>query len=174
MLTQQLMRTGLIKGEQRGREWFFWADESATAQLPPAGRSAGEGLRPRDFEALARRVLSDHYGVTLSPGSVGGVRKEFDFVSSDERIVGDAKYYTRVGGSRLPPAKFSAIAEHVWLLEKTGASIRFLVFGNDRQVPIMWLKRYSNLVSGVTFYFLTDDGRLEELANPRHLGRHES
>lgn len=168
------MVEGLIHGEHRGHKWFFWAAESAVVPPTPSGSTVRRPLTPRGFEVLARRVLSDHYGVTLSPGSVAGVRKEFDFVSGDGRIVGDAKYYTRVGGSRPPPAKFSIIAEHVWLLEKTGASIRFLVFGNDRQVPIMWLERYGKLVSGVAFYFLTHDGRLEELANPRHLGGHES
>ena len=30
----------------------------------------------------------------------------------------------------------------------------------------MWLERYGNLISGVTFYFLSDDGELEELPNP--------
>lgn len=63
----------------------------------------------------------------------------------------------------MPPAKFSIIAEHVWLLEKTGASTMFLVFGNQRGVPVLWLERYGDLVSGITFYFLTDDGKLEQL-----------
>ena len=34
----------------------------------------------------------------------------------------------------------------------------------------MWLERYGNLVSGVTFYFLTDDGELEKLPNPGAVG----
>jgi len=68
-----------------------------------------------------------------------------------------------VYGQRLPPAKFSVIAEHVWLLEKTGAPVPFLVFGHDRQVPALWLDRFGNLVSGVRFYFIADDGRLEEM-----------
>ena len=56
--------------------------------------------------------------------------------------------------------------ETVRLLEKTGASETFLIFGNDRRVPIMWLERYGTLLSDITFYFLTDDGDLEELVNP--------
>jgi hypothetical protein len=94
---------------------------------------------------------------------VPGVPKEWDMVSPDGDIVGDAKYFTLVQGQRLPPAKFSIIAEHVWLLEKTGAPATFLVFGNDRQVPALWLQRYGSLASGVAFYFLTDDGVLELL-----------
>jgi len=51
----------------------------------------------------------------------------------------------------------------VWLLERAGAPTTFLVFGNDRQVPELWLQRYGSLVSAVSFYFLTDDGALELL-----------
>jgi hypothetical protein len=91
------------------------------------------------------------------------VRKQFLFVSPDHQIVGDAKYYTPGRGDALPSAKFATIAEHVWLLEKTGAPTTFLVFGNYREVPAMWLARYGNLVTGVAFYFLADDGRLELL-----------
>jgi hypothetical protein len=55
------------------------------------------------------------------------------------------------------------VDKHVWLLKKTGALAKFLVFGNDRQVPELWLKRFGKLVSGVTFYFLADDAKLEKL-----------
>jgi len=165
-LTQQLMSEGFIHGRQRPREWFFWVGEADSVLVPPASPSPRGRLTSRQFEELAGRKMSDHFGVPLSHGYVGQVHKEFDFVSPGGRIVGDAKYYTRVGGTRWPPAKAAIIAEHVWLLEKTGAPQTFLVFGNDRQVPIMWLKRYGNLVSEVIFYFLADDGGLEKLANP--------
>ena len=88
---------------------------------------------------------------------------EFDMLSPERDIVGDAKYFTLVRGQRLPPARFSIIAEHVWLLEKCAATIRFLVFGNDRQVPKLWLKRYGHVVSEIAFYFHTDEGELEQL-----------
>jgi hypothetical protein len=68
-----------------------------------------------------------------------------------------------VKGKSLPPAKFSIIAEHVWLLEKTKAPQRFLVFGNDRKVPQLWLKKYGNLVNSVKFFFVTEDGNLEQM-----------
>jgi len=68
-----------------------------------------------------------------------------------------------VGGVGLPPAKFSIIGEHVWLLERTGAPVQFLVFGNDRNVPVRWLQRYGHLAPNVVFYFLTDAGVLENL-----------
>jgi hypothetical protein len=73
-----------------------------------------------------------------------------------------------VRGQYLPPAKFSIIAEYVWLLEKTGAPATFSICGNDRHVPELWLQRYGSLVSGVSFYFLTDDGTLEMLKEASH------
>lgn len=173
LLTQELMYSHLIRGEQRGREWTFWADEAHAVQLASPGRASRrdlvtevEGrLAPRAFEDLARAVMSRHFGVPLAPGQVPGVPKEWDMVSASGDIVGDAKYFTLVHGQRLPPAKFSVIAEHVWLLEETGAPMTFLVFGNDRQVPELWLQRYGKLVSGVSFYFLSDDGALEALTD---------
>ena len=94
---------------------------------------------------------------------LAGIRKRFDYVSADQQVIGDAKYYTLVGRERLPPAKFATIAEHVWLLEKTGAPTQFLVFGNDRDVPLRWLERYGALARGVQFFYLSDDGHLEVL-----------
>jgi hypothetical protein len=171
LLTQELMYSHLIRGEQRGREWTFWADEAPAVQLASPGRASRhdlvaeveERLTPRAFEDLARTVMSKHFGTPLAPGQVPGVHKEWDLVSADGDIVGDAKYFTLVRGQRLPPAKFSVIGEHVWLLEKTGSQTAFLVFGNDRNVPELWLQRYGRLVSDVRFYFLADDGALEEL-----------
>jgi hypothetical protein len=174
MLTQELLHSGLIQGEQRGREWFFWADDSLARQLFSPGRASYtrereeiEGiLSPQEFERLAQAVMSRHFGGPLAAGSVPGVSKKFDLTSPDRDIVGDAKYFTLVWGQRLPPAKFSVVAEHVWLLEKTGAPVQFLVFGNDRQVPLLWLERYGELVGSVAFYFLSDDGELELLHEP--------
>jgi len=175
MLTRELMGARLIRGEQRGREWFFWTDESPDVQLTSPGlvptrevlAQAEAQLSPRAFEDLARSVMSVHFGISLAPDRVPGVPKEFDMISPDRSIVGDAKYLPLVRGQRLPPAKFSVIAEHVWLLEKTGAPTTFLVFGNDRQVPLLWLERYGDLTADVDFYFLTDEGELEQLDHPK-------
>ena len=120
-------------------------------------------LTPAAFEARASVVMSLHYGVTFTKGRVGSVHKEFDFVDGSRNVVGDAKYYTLVRGVQLPPAKFSVIAEHVWLLEHTAATDRFLVFGNDRRVPERWLHRFGNLAHGVAFYFLAADSTLHRL-----------
>ncbi len=173
MITRDLMRRGLIRGDREGRTWTFYGVEDPAALLagrarwPRGAEWSGGTMSPAGFEALAGRRLSERYGVALSPGSVSGVHKRFDFVSPDRQVIGDAKYYTLVGGVALPPAKFSIIAEHVWLLEKTRAPSTFLVFGNDRRVPSLWLERYGNLARAVAFYFLTDEGGLDLLTPPR-------
>lgn len=70
-------------------------------------------MTPRTLERLAAGVMTRHFGVPLRPGQVGAVPKRFDLVSPDGRVVGDAKYYTLVGGQRLPPAKFSSASSAV-------------------------------------------------------------
>ena len=167
-LTRRLLREGLIQGEQRRHKWFFWVSERGDERSEPLSQRPSGPVTARQFEALAGRVLSASYQVPLMPRSVGHIPKQFDFVSPDTSIIGDAKYYTR-GGT--PSGKLATICEYVWLLEHTGAAEKFLVFGNDRRVPIMWLDSYGSLLSGVTFYFLTDDGDLEELVNPASEGR---
>jgi len=170
MITQELLRQGRIKGVLSGKEWRFWlADRQESAsqlgQLVRANKLQA-GLTPAEFESVALAAMSKEFGVPLAPGRVPGVPKLFDCVSPDGEIVGDAKSYTLVVGERLPPAKFSIIAEHVWLLEKTGARRKFLVFGNDRRVAEEWLRRYGHLASAVEFFFIDDAGIAERLAVP--------
>ena len=170
MATQDLIAQGRVRGMREGRTWIFYALEGPAVGLglsPPAALSPISYVNAvraaAAFERGARTVLERRFGVSLQPGSVPGVPKLFDFVSSDRDIVGDAKFYTLVGGTGLPPAKFSIIAEHVWLLEKTKAVVQFLVFGNDRSVPELWLARYGPLAGAVGFYFLGDSEKLETL-----------
>lgn len=119
---------------------------------------------PAKFETIVRAAMSKYYKKRLFPGQIPNIHKLFDMVSDDKTIVGDAKYMTMVRGKSLPPAKFSVIAEHVWLLEKTGAIEKFLVFGNDKRVPIEWLRRYGNLIKNVRFFFYDiNKGEIEKL-----------
>ena len=167
MITQELKRKGRIASRRDGHEWVFFIGESPDRLLQSPGRAAPSTPLPKlnaaQFEDLARQVFSQRFGVPLRSGQVAGVPKLFDLVSPDGDIVGDAKYYTLVGGQHLPPAKFSIIAEHVWLLEKTQARSKFLVFGNDLEVPKRWLSRYGHLRGDVAFYFLTDEGVIEKI-----------
>ena len=107
--------------------------------------------------------MSKFFGTSLQKKRPRNFPKEFDLVSSDEQIVGDAKFLTMVRGEKTPPAKFMEIAGHVWLLEKVNAKRRFLVFGNQKEVPNSWLKKYGKLVHNVEFYFLSESGNLEKL-----------
>lgn len=167
MITQDLKFKGKIESRRLGREWVFFVGESPDKLLQSPGRAAPSTPLPKlnaaQFEDLARQVFSQRFGAPLQPGQVKGVPKLFDLVSPDGDIVGDAKYYTLVNGQHLPPAKFSIIAEHVWLLEKTQATQKILVFGNDIEVPKRWLARYGHLRGDVAFYFLTDEGDILEL-----------
>jgi hypothetical protein len=116
-----------------------------------------------EFEASAHRIMAQFFGTEWRYDAMERLPKRFDMVSLDGQIIGDAKYYQLVNRISLPPAKFAAIAEHVWLLEKTEAKIRFLVFGNQIEVPRLWLARYGPLAKAVRFFFLHDNGMLNEL-----------
>ncbi len=146
---------------------MFFIGDTPDELLQSPGRTAPSTPLPKlnaaQFEDLVRQVFSQRFAVPLRSGQVAGVPKLFDLVSPDGDIVGDAKYYTLVNGQHLPPAKFSIIAEHVWLLEKTQARRKFLVFGNDIEVPNRRLDRYGHLRGDVAFYFLTDEGVIEEI-----------
>lgn len=120
-------------------------------------------ITPKSFEEIVKKVMGKKYGVNFNAGRIKGVPKKFDLVSSDEQIVGDAKYYTMVKGEYMPPAKFSVIAEYVWLLEKTSSMHKFLVFGNDERVPAKWLRKYGKLVKKIKFYFVDNKGNLKVL-----------
>jgi hypothetical protein len=167
MLTQQLMHQCRIRGSQSGTTWVFHVAEEPGTVLGTGPAQMNATTPATRFEALARRILSDRYGVALRPGSLPGVAKVFDFVSPDHRVVGDAKYFSLADGVGLPAAKFSIVAEHIWLLEKSGASTTFLVFGNQREVPERWLARYGELASSVAFFFLSEDGTFEQLPGPQ-------
>jgi len=169
-LTQELLGEERIHGVKRDREWLFWIGEPKALPEPIPTPRRRRRMGRRAFLDLARQRMSQHFETELESGWVGEVHKEFAFVAPYGRIVGDALYLRRLRGTRWPPAKGARISERVWLLEKTGAPETFLVFGNNRQVPVMWLERYGNLVSGVRFFFLAADGQLEELSNPAAVG----
>ena len=164
-ITKKLLESGKILGTQVGREWHFQVPaaterpKSITSQ-PSKPASA---MNPRSFETLARKKFTEHFKIGLTERNILGIGKRWDMVSSNGSIVGDAKYYTLVRGTRLPPAKFATIAEHVWLLEKTNAEIKFLVFGNQIEVPQRWLEKYGNLITDVQFYFMDDSGKITKL-----------
>ncbi|MBC8507654.1 MAG: hypothetical protein ISR58_19685 [Anaerolineales bacterium] len=165
--TSELRTEGLIEGWREGNTWHFRAKgdlplpatpERKIITPQPTGR-----FTPKEFEMLARQRFAAKFDATLLPGKVDQVNKEWDMISPDGQVVGDAKYYTMVRGKGNPSAKLATISEHVWLLEKTSARVKFLVFGNQQEVPKTWLRKYGNLVTNVEFYFLDDDGNITRL-----------
>ncbi len=136
--------------------------ESVPVTEIPDKASLSKISQVRLFEARAREVVSKHFGMKLRPGLLPNVPKLFDFVSKDKTVVGDAKYLS-IGKKRFQPAKFSAISEVVWLLEKITAKNKFIVFGSSIEVPTLWLSRYTNLEENITFYFLDEKNNLEKL-----------
>jgi hypothetical protein len=105
------------------------------------------------FEKRVRKFFTEKFGKFESKKNskikIKGVKKNFDLVSVDRNYIGDAKFYKNI---KTPAAKWSTIAEYVWLLEKTRARHKFIVFGQDKEVPIRWLKRFGSLTK-INFYF---------------------
>ena len=100
------------------------------------------------FEEKARRFLSKKWDVTLNERKVKigkEYEKKFDCVSEDGKYVGDAKYLKNIQN---PAAKWSVIAEFVWLLEKVEADHKFLVFGRHKEVSLKWLKKHTGCLCG--------------------------
>ena len=169
VLTQDLQRSGKIQARQSEREWIFFLNESPEELLQSLGKVAPHTPAPsfteKDFEDLAQQVFSQRLSVPLTQGEVPGIPKSFALVSPNGEVVGDAKLYAFAGAYHLPLAKFSTIAEIVWLLEKVPAKRKLLVFGNDIEIPQMWLARYGSLRGSVEFYFLTEDGVIIDLTS---------
>jgi hypothetical protein len=112
------------------------------------------GITPKQFEQISAVVMGKYFDTTFRPAKPTSFIKTFDLISADNTIIGDAELTSLNGDRRLPPAKFSAITERVWLLEKTLASRRFLAFGNDIHVPKRWLCDYGSMLVAVEFYFI--------------------
>jgi len=169
-ITEGLRLSGEITGRQIRRTWHFKSKSGLGENVSHTPQKNSEvtkipKLNFRQFESFARQVFSKKFGVNLKAGISGNVSKEWDMVSEDKLIVGDAKFFALVARIRKPPAKFSIISEHVWLLEKTNAKFKFLVFGNQVEVPKCWLEKYGDLANQVKFYFLDDSGKIT-LLNP--------
>lgn len=110
------------------------------------------------FELHAQAYLSELWGVDLRERTVqvgGSVPWKFDLVSPDQRIVGDAKWMKNIA---VPAAKWQAISEYIWLLQKVQADRVFMVFGQDIEVAQRYLRRVRPLTAPLEFFFLDSDG----------------
>lgn len=110
-----------------------------------------------NFEVRARVVLSTRLGINLSKRRLrlsGGSFREFDGVSDDGSIAMDAKNLS--WGINQPAAKLADISQLVLHLIHVDARRRIVICGNDRRVPIEWLRRWRGLaaIHRIEFYFL--------------------
>ena len=110
---------------------------------------------------MAREVFGKRYGEVLEERKAAFLPKIFDCVSADGTIIGDTICFAP--GDHQTDGQATMIAGQVWMLEHIPAITRFLAFGRDRSVPEEWLKHYGNLVRTVDFYFVTHDGKVEQL-----------
>jgi len=139
------------------------ADRALPRCVPPEGPGCRDS-GPSPLSAVGGNGLPQLTVLSQTDSTVSRSQiPRFLLIVNNGTIVGDATYLTLVHGQRLPPPKFMEIAGHVWLLERTAARCRFLIFGNQRRVAECWLEKYGGLVDGVEFYFLADDGTLEQL-----------
>jgi hypothetical protein len=156
-------RVSRVSGDRREVVFSRLSDASPEALAPEIGVPLDVLETPAAFENRARSVLSEMLGVHLTSQRVTvapGLVKGFDLVSADRTVIGDAKYYKTL---RVPAAKWSTIAEYVWLLQHVDAKRRFMVFGNDRDVPERWLRRFFPLVGDVDFFYLEYGGTVVDL-----------
>lgn len=127
--------------------------------LVPKGRE-----RWAEFQGNATVKMSAYFGTPLKKVRIRGFPKEFDMVSTDCEIVGDAKWRVLPPNGQQEKVLCEEITAYVWLLEKIAASRKFMIFGNDRRVPESWLGKYGRLPTAVEFYFWDEKGPVERLS----------
>lgn len=119
----------------------------------------------KDFEEKARPIVEKYFDVKLEEREVKiceGLTRKFDLVSDDEEWIGDMKYYRMVP---IPAAKYSTIAEYVWLLQKTKAKHKFIVFGNSEELPKKWYSRYHGILDDVQLWFIDNEETMRKVSD---------
>jgi hypothetical protein len=167
-ITRKLLDSGKISGKWQKGQWQFAA---STFQRSPNSTSALENAAtllddipvPRKFLKCAVETMSQLYDAPLRALSVPPVGRYFDLVSADKKICGEVNYFALVRGLGSPIAKLALIGEQLWLLERTTAKKKFLLFGNDPKMPALWLQRFGHIERSVDFFFLSDSGVLEKI-----------
>ena len=112
----------------------------------------------RTFQSYAQRYFSELWGADLRERPIkvaGAVAWKFDLVCPYATMVGDAKWLKNI---KVPAAKWQAIAECIWLLQKVKAPKVFMVFGRDEEVAMRYLARVRPLTEPVEFFFLDGSG----------------
>jgi len=147
----------------KNEEASFTLNPGIKLLLGERRKPSAKFVKARNFESFARKVMSKHFGVKLAPRKLPGWPKLFDMASSDGTIVGEAIFMAETGKAKAPPGKLSYITEKVWMLEKTSAETKFIVFGGDATPAKEWLRKYGKFVDKVQFYVIADNGELLRL-----------
>lgn len=119
----------------------------------------------KDFEVRARPIVERYFNVQLFERAVKiseNFTKKFDLVSEDEEWIGDMKYYRMIP---TPAAKYSTIAEYVWLLQRTKAKHKFIVFGNSEELPKKWYNKHHELLDDVEFWFIDSKNAMKRISD---------
>jgi len=116
-----------------------------------------------EFQERGRKQLEVFFKTKLSEKNIPPT-KEWDYVSADESIVGDAKWFSYEGPAS---AEKSVISEHVWLLEKIPAPVKFILFGGNSDTPVDWLRRWRQLLPESILFLYLDGEKLTPLFTPK-------
>ena len=133
----------------------FRKESSIDSQILSQKKAINE-FTPNTFSLFAQVNMSAYYNKELTSRKKEEWPKYFDLVSSDFQIVGDSKFISPGKKTYIQSSKLSAITEQVWLLEKIGAKIKFLVFAEE-QVPRGWLNKYGMYNDQVQFFVLNSN-----------------
>ncbi len=117
------------------------------------------------FECLAKKVLSQYFGVAFNHRSFPGIPADFDLVSDDCTLIGDVKYLNLDSSKRISPDQFADVFEHACFLEQIAAKRKFMVFGNPEGIlPLDLIDHFKRIMQNVEFFFLFNDGKLQALS----------
>lgn len=130
----------------------------------------------RDFQHAAARLLEQRYRVefeldrAIAIGDPGKAHR-FDFVSKDQRYVGECKNYSWTETGNIPSAKMGFINEAVFYLSFLPSStVRFVVLRSDscdrrsETLASYYYRTYRHLLRGVFLVEIhLDAGTLVEI-----------
>jgi hypothetical protein len=118
-----------------------------------------------EYERLAAAAAGHHFGIPFQKSVPVVVPKMFSLVSAGGEVIGETVYFSPSESENQIRIRFSLITENVWLLEKTKARRKFLIFNSHRDVLLDWLGRFGHLVNLIEFYLLNENGQLELIFN---------
>ena len=118
------------------------------------------------FEDGVKPLLEKYFQTFLQKEivDIDGKGKKFDFVNRNNKVVGDAKFYSFTSSGHRPSAKFSTLNEYIWLLQKISSSWKkFLVIGDDESLVEKYVNEFEPWIKGVSIFFSDGKSVLKEI-----------